>query len=138
MIYEVFRGIVMSLRPLVFSTFLNHRDIPPSADQISCGMAAFTTAHDADQEVSALSFILSALESSGVISFDSPVERNRARKAKPLQKVAKCLVRKTLDNVAVGTLVGGDKYCAISLDDDVFQPCGSINPERENKTKTYV
>jgi hypothetical protein len=20
----------------------------------------------------------------------------------------------------------------------VFQPCGSINPERENKTKTYV
>jgi hypothetical protein len=108
------------------------------ADQTSCGMAAFTILHDADQEVRALSFILSTLESSKIISFDSTAERNRPGIAKPLQQVAKCLVRKTLDNVAVGALVTrrGDKYCAISLDEDVFQLCGSINPERKDETKT--
>jgi hypothetical protein len=98
-------------------------------------MAAFTTLRDADQEVRALSFILSSLESSRVISFDAPIERHRPEIAKPLQKTAKVLVRRKFDNVAIGALVRGDKYAAIALNDDVFQLCGSINPEAEDGIK---
>ena len=98
-------------------------------------MAAFATFNEADQEVRALSFILSTLESSRVISFDHAIERNRSKVARPLQHVAKCLVRKVYDNVAVGALVKGDKYCAIALDDDIFQLCGASNPEAEDKNK---
>jgi len=98
-------------------------------------MAAFTTFKDADQEVRALSFILSSLESSRVITFDAPIERHRPGIAKPLQKLAKVLVRRKFDNVAIGALVRGDKYAAIALDDDVFQLCGSINPEAEDRSK---
>ena len=98
-------------------------------------MAAFTTFRNADQEVRALSFILSSLESSRVIDFDAPIERHRPEIAKPLQKVAKVLVRRTFDNVAVGALVKGYKYCAIALDDDVFHLCGPINPEAEDRNK---
>lgn len=101
-------------------------------------MAAFTTFQDADQEVRALSFILSSLESSGVISFDAPIERYRPEIAKPLQKTAKVLVRRTLDNIAIGALVRSKKYAAIALDNDVFHLCGSINPEAEDKNKPEV
>jgi hypothetical protein len=98
-------------------------------------MAAFTTFQDADQEVRALSFILSSLESSRVISFDAPIERHRPKIAKPLQKIANVLVRRKFDNVAIGALVRGDKYAAIALNDDVFQLCGSINPKAEDRSK---
>ncbi|OCL00741.1 uncharacterized protein K441DRAFT_672377 [Cenococcum geophilum 1.58] len=101
-------------------------------------MAAFTTFQDADQEVRALSFILSSLETSGVISFDAPIERDRPEIAKPLQKIAKVLVRRKIDNVAIGALVRSNTYAAIALDSDVFQLCGSINPEAEDKNKTEV
>lgn len=83
-------------------------------------MAAFTTFQDADQEVRALPFSLSSLESSRVISFDVPIERHRPEIAKPLQKIAKVLVRRKFDDVAIGALVRGDKYAAIALNDDVF------------------
>jgi hypothetical protein len=98
-------------------------------------MAPFTEFEDADQEVRALSFILSALESERVINFDPPIERYYPPIARPLRHIAKILVRTTWDNVAVGALVKGDKYCAIALDDDVFQLCGAINPEAENPAK---
>jgi hypothetical protein len=101
-------------------------------------MAAFTTFRDADQEVRALSFILSSLESSKVIGFDSPIERHRPEIAKPLQKIAKILVRKMLDKVAIGVLVKSDKYCTVALDDDVFQLSGEINPEVEDGKKEQV
>jgi hypothetical protein len=99
------------------------------ANQTSYSMTTFATFNEADQEVRALSFILSTLESSRVISFDHPIERNRPNAARPLQHVAKCLVRKVYDNVAVGALVKGDKYCAIA------QLCGASNPEAEDKNK---
>ena len=98
-------------------------------------MAAFTTFQDADQEVRALSFILSSLEFSRVISFDAPIERHRPGVAKPLQKIAQVLVRRESDDVAIGALVRGDKYAAIALNDDGFQLCGSINPEAEGRSK---
>ena len=98
-------------------------------------MAAFTTFQDADQEVRALSFILNSLESSRVISFDAPIERHRPEISKPLQKIAKVLVRRALDNVAIGALVRGNNYAAIALDNDVFQLCGAINPEAKNRNK---
>ena len=98
-------------------------------------MAAFTTFQDADQEVRALSFILSSLESSRVISFDAPVERHRPEIAKVLQKIAKVLVRRALDNVAIGALVKDYKYAAIALDNDVFQLCRAINPEAKDRNK---
>ena len=98
-------------------------------------MAAFTTFHDADQEVRALSFILSSLESSRVINFDSPIEHYHPKIARPLQKIAKILVRRTFDNVAIGALVKGDKYCAIALDNDVFQLSRAINPQAEDRNK---
>ena len=97
-------------------------------------MASYTTLRDADQETRALSFILSSLESSKVISFDRPIERNRPEIVKPLQQVAKILVRKTFDNVAIGALAKDDKYCAVTLD-DVFQLSGATNPEAEDKKK---
>ena len=100
---------------------------------LSRNMAAFMTFQDADQEVRALSFILSSLESSRVITFDAPIERNRPEIAKPLQQTAKILARRSFDNVAIGALVKADKYCAIALDDDVFQ---AINPEAEDRNKT--
>ena len=105
-------------------------------DHLSRNMAAFMTFQDADQEVRALSFILSSLESSRVITFDAPMERNRPEIARPLQQTAKILVRRSFDNVAIGALVKADKYCAIALDDDVFQHCGAINPEAEDRKKT--
>jgi hypothetical protein len=95
-------------------------------------MASFTTFRYADEEVRALSFIMSSLESSNVISFDAPIQRHRP---KPLQKIAKILVRKMLDNIAIGALVKGDKYCAIALDDYRFQLSGASNPEAEDKNK---
>jgi len=101
-------------------------------------MAAFTTFQDADQEVRALSFILSSLESSRVISFDAPIERYRPGIAKPLQKIAKVLVRRKFDNVAIGALVKGFEYAAIALGDDVFQLCGSINPEAKDRKKIEI
>lgn len=101
-------------------------------------MATFTTFRDADQEVRALSFILSSLESSRVISFDAPIERHRPEIARPLQKTAKVLVRRKFDNVAIGALVRGDNYATIALNDDVFQLCGSINPEAEDRIKKEV
>src|SRR6266516_2321948 len=98
-------------------------------------MVAFTTFQDVDQEVRALSFILSSLESSRVISFDTPIERHRPEIARPLQKIAKVLVRRTFDNVAISALVKGHKYCAIALDDDVFQLSRAINPKAEDRNK---
>ena len=95
-------------------------------------MVAFTLFQDADQEVRALSFILSSLESSRVISLDGPIERHCP---KPLQKIAKVLVRRTFDNVAIGALVKGDKYCAIALDNEVFRLSGAINPEAGDRIK---
>jgi hypothetical protein len=99
-------------------------------------MAAFMTFQDADQEVRALSFILSSLESSRVITFDAPIERNRPEIAKPLQQTAKILVRRSFDNVSIGALVKADKYCAIALDDDAFHLCGgSIQGQKTGKRR---
>ena len=98
-------------------------------------MAAFTTFQDADQEVRALSFILCSSESSRVVNFDAPIEHHRPEIARPLQKIAKILVRRTFDNVAIGAFVKGDEYSAIALDDDVFQLSGATNPEAEDRNK---
>ena len=98
-------------------------------------MEVFSTFQDADQEVRALSFILSSLETSRVINFDVPIQRHRPEIARPLRKIAKILVRRTFDNIAIGALVKSDEYCAIALDDDVFQLSGAINPEAEDRNK---
>jgi hypothetical protein len=92
--------------------------------------ASFKQFEDVDQEVRALSFILSTLESEKVISFDRPKERFRPG---PLEQISKILVRRKRDNVAIGVLVAAEDHCAIALDDDVFQLCGATNAEKESK-----
>ena len=106
------------------------------ANQAFSSMADFTMFKEANHEIRALSLILNALESSKVICFDPPIRRNRPEQAKPLQLVSNVLVRKIYDNVAIGALVKGDKYCSIALDGDVFQLCGLVNPQGEDKMKT--
>jgi hypothetical protein len=100
-------------------------------------MAAFTTFQDADQEVRALSFILCSSESSRVVNFDAPIEHHRPEIARPLQKIAKILVRRTFDNVAIGDLIDGEKYCIFALG-DVFQLSGVINPEAGDRNKNVM
>jgi hypothetical protein len=95
--------------------------------------ASFKKFEDADQEVRALSFILSTLESEKVISFDGPVKRHRPEGAQPLQQISKILVRKKLDNVAIGVVAKAEEHCTIALDADVFQLSGATNAEKESK-----